>query len=287
VENSDYGELALSHGLSRVGSRPPLGAYIKETWKRRAFALTLARYRIEAANQQNRLGLAWVVIRPLLNALVYGVIFGVVLKQQESVGAVNYIPFLIVGVFIFEYFSDAFSDGSKAITSNEALVKSLSFPRILLPISTVLQAIYELVPMVLVMFVIVLISGEPITWAWFLVIPILILMTFFNAGVAFIAARITVHFRDFRQIVPFITRLFFYSTGVFFALDAYLAPYPDVLFVARLNPVHDFIALVRGALIENAVILPLYWIVTAIAAVVFFVGGFIYFWRAEEQYGRD
>jgi teichoic acid transport system permease protein len=290
VEETDFGAIARSAGLERVGSRPPLLTYIKQVWERRAFALTLAQYRIQSANEQNRLGLAWVVIRPILNAVVYGLIFGVLLKTapDPALGPVpQFIPYLIVGVFIFEYFSDAFSDGSKSIVRNAQLVKSLSFPRILLPIASVLQSLFELLPMIVVMLGIVLLSGEPVTAAWLMVIPILALMTLFNAGVAFIAARLTVHFQDFSQIVPFITRLMFYGTGIFFSLEQFLKPYPTILFIARLNPVHDYIALARGVLVRNSEIVPLHWIVAIVGAFVVFIAGFIYFWKAEEQYGRD
>jgi teichoic acid transport system permease protein len=287
VNETDYGEIARSAGLSTVGTRPPLGAYLREAWARRAFAITLARYRITAANEQNRLGLAWVVIRPLLNAILYGVIFGVVLQLQDSVEGPKFIPWIIVGVFTFEYFSDAFSDGSKSIIGNSQLVKSLSFPRILLPIASVLQSLFELIPLVVVMIAIVLVSGEPITFKWLLVIPVLAMMTLFNAGVAFIGARITVHVRDFTQVIQFLTRVMFYSTGIFFSIDHYLQKYPDILFIARLNPVHDFVALVRWALVENSIYDPIYWVIAAIGSVVFFVGGLIYFWLAEEEYGRD
>jgi teichoic acid transport system permease protein len=291
VEETDFGAIARSAGLERVGSRPPLLTYIKQVWERRAFALTLAQYRIRAANEQNRLGLAWVVIRPLLNAVVYGVIFGVVLQTAKG-GPTDpaFIPFLIVGVFMFEFFSDSFSDGSKSITRNAQLVSSLSFPRILLPISMVLQSLFELIPMMAVMLAIVLISGEPVTFAWLMLIPILALFTLFNAGVAFIAARLTVHFRDFSQIVPFITRLMFYTTGIFFSVEEYLSKLKDgelLLFIVRLNPVHDYIALARGMLVEYSVVDPMHWIVAIVGAFAFFIFGFIYFWKAEEQYGRD
>ena len=293
MESTDYGAIARSAGLERVGSRPPLLTYIGQVWQRRAFAMTLAQYRIRAANEQNRLGLAWVVIRPLLNAVVYGLIFGVVLKTANNgPGLPNFIPYLIVGVFIFEFFSDSFADGSKAITRNAQLVSSLSFPRILLPISMVLQSLFELIPMIAVMLAIVLIAGEPVTFAWLMLVPILALFTLFNAGVAFIAARLTVHFRDFSQIVPFITRLMFYTTGIFFSVETYLTD-PNLkhgetlLFLVRLNPVHDYIALARGALVEYSPVVSMHWIVAIVGAFAFFIFGFIYFWKAEEQYGRD
>jgi teichoic acid transport system permease protein len=287
VNDTDYGEIARTAGLSRVGARPSLLEYIKDAWRRRDFAITLARYRISAANEENRLGIAWVVLKPLLNAAVYGLLFGVLLQQAHTVDGVDYIPYLIVGVFVFEFFSDSLSDGAKSVVTNAQLVKSLSFPRILLPVASVLQSLFELLPLIVVMVAIVALYGEPFTFRWFAIFPILALMALFNAGVAFIAARITVHFRDFTQILQFITRIMFYSTGIFFSLDTVLKDYPGLLFVSRLNPVHDYIALVRWALVDNSIFTPLYWLIAVIGAVVFFIGGLIYFWLAEEEYGRD
>jgi teichoic acid transport system permease protein len=292
VNETDYASLAREAGLTRVGARPTLPQYLAEAWHRRSFAITLAAYRIRAANEQNRLGLAWVVLRPLLNAVVYGVIFGIFLNTQATVAdsaahPPSFISYLIVGVFIFEFFNDSFSDGAKAVIGSASLVRSLSFPRILLPIASVLQSLFELVPMVIIMFAIVALFGEPVTWTWLLVFPVLALMTMFNAGVALIAARITTRFRDFRQIIQLITRIMFYTTGVFFALETVLASQPTLLFLARLNPVHDYIALIRWAIVENSVYDPIFWWIGGSAAVVFLIGGILYFWHAEETYGRD
>lgn len=277
--------MARANGLARIGARPSLGSYLREAWNRRAFAITLARYRIEAKNGQNRLGLAWVVLRPLINATVYGVVFGIVLASNTRPD--NFIPFLVVGVFMFEFFSKSFSDGAKSITSNAQLVRSLSFPRILLPLSTVMQQILELIPMLLVMFIIVIVFGEPITWNWFILVPALLLMTMFNTGIALISARLTVHIRDVTQIIPFVTRIMFYTTGIFFSVEKVLADQPILLTIARLNPVHDYIALIRYAVVTGSPMDSIYWIAGSIGAFAFLIFGVIFFWHAEEQYGRD
>ena len=70
-------QIAQEHGLHRVGARPPLFRYLSEVWRRRAFVVTMARYRLRSTFEQNRLGIVWVVLRPLINALIYGLIFGV------------------------------------------------------------------------------------------------------------------------------------------------------------------------------------------------------------------
>jgi teichoic acid transport system permease protein len=107
-------------------------------------------------------------------------------------------------------------------------------------------------------------------------------------GVALISARLTVHFRDMTQIIPLITRIMFYSSGIFYSLDQVLADKPDwLLTLAQLNPVHDFITLVRSAMLTGYGATTLEWTVAIGSGVVTLLVGVIYFWRAEERYGRD
>ena len=277
--------IARRFGLARVGVRPPLGHYLGETWSRRAFAATLAKYRIQSENERTRLGIAWVVIKPLLNALVYGLVFGFILPSDTRPD--NFIPFLLVGVFIFEYFSSSFGDGARAVTSNQRLVQSLSFPRILLPIAVLLEQAFRLLPILALLGILLLVFREPLTVEWLVAVPVLLLMTLFNAGVAMIAARLSVHLRDVQQVIPFITRVVFYLSSIFFSIDLILAHRPDLLAIAHLNPVYEFIALCRDALITGSPAEPVLWVWASIWSVVVFCFGVVFFWHAEERYGRE
>ncbi|WP_062381559.1 ABC transporter permease [Demequina pelophila] len=283
----DYGGVARDAGLPRVGARAPFIAYMRELWRRRHFASTMARFRVEATMAENRLGLAWVVLNPLLQAAVYGLIFGVIMSSESR--PPKFIPFLVTGFFIFTFFSKSFSQGAKSISANLSLVRSLAFPRMLLPISAVMRQLYELVPMLAVLAVILVGFGEFPSWTWLMMVPILVLMTMFNTGIALIAARLTVHLRDVSQLIPIITRIIFYMSGIFYSLELVLAPpkHPAwVLQVAQLNPVHAFIELSRGALQETQDVPGVLWVTASVAAVVFLVSGLVFFWRAEERYGR-
>lgn len=282
---TDLEALARTSGLERVGARPKFSTYVVEIWRRRAFALTMARYKVQASMSDNRLGMGWIVLKPILNAALFGLIFGIIMPSDSR--PENFIPFLVAGIFIFEYFSKSFAAGARAIIGNNSLVRSLSFPRMLLPISSVMQQVVELIPMLIVMGVILLIFGEPLTWGWLMVIPVMALMTLFNLGVALISARLTVHMRDVTQFIPLITRVLFYSSGIFYSLELVLEDRPELLRLAQLNPVHDYIALVRGYMVSGNPISPTIWWVGIAAALVTFVVGAIFFWRAEERYGRD
>ncbi|MDN4473794.1 ABC transporter permease [Demequina zhanjiangensis] len=279
---SAYAEQA---GLERVGARPKLRRYIVEAWRRRELAATLASYRIHAAMGQNRLGLVWIVLRPTLLALMFGTIFFVILPNSSRPD--NFLPFLVVGVFVFEFFSASLGQGARSIINNQGLVRSLNFPRILMPMATVLQRVFEIIPVAITMMVIVALSGEPITWNWLLVPVVLAIMAVFNFGIALIFARLTVHLRDLTQVLPLLTRLMFYSTGIFYSIEAVLADRPDLLALARLNPVYDYIALVRAQIVTGNSQTMEMWIVAVAAALLCFIIGVIFFWRAEERYGRD
>lgn len=284
-------------GLTKLGGRPTLGRYLSQLWDRRHFAREMARSRFRAQNEADRLGIGWTVLGPLINAAVYGLIFGLLLPRSSRPD--NFVPFLVTGVFVFQYFASCLSGGAKAIVGNMGIVRSLHFPRAVLPISLVLQQFYALLPMVAVLVVLVVAFREPIDVSWLTVPPALALMTLFNLGVAFIAARATIHVRDLAQLIPFISRVFFYISGVFFSVQTTLQTRPEeaarVLgHVLEFNPVYVYISLVRHGLIapdtsQNAqpYATTQTWVVGIVWAFGLCLAGFWFFWRAEERYGRE
>lgn len=278
---ADY---ATEHGLTRVGVRPKFFDYLGQTWSRRDFALTMSIYASEAANARTRLGRWWLVLLPSLQALAYGLVFGLILGDLRPA---NFIPFLITGVFLFSFFSGSFSSGAKAITSNSGLLKTLSFPRILLPLSAVIRQFINFLPQLALLPLVMIIFGQDISWEWLYLIPITILMLIFSTGLAMISARLTVQVKDLGKLVPFITRLMFYSSGIFFEIERVFAGYPELLAVARLNPVYDFISLARGAMVNGMEITPFLWVVSSAWAFGTLFVGVFYFWKAEAKYGRD
>lgn len=283
--------LAVEHGLAELGGRPPLSVYLRQLWERRHFAVELARSRFRAQNEADRLGAAWIVLLPTINAAVYGLVFGVIVKSASR--PPHFIPFLVTGVFTFAFFSGCFSDGAKSIINNRGLVRTLHFPRAVLPIASVLQQLFALGPVVLVMCLIVLVSGEPISVRWLLILPAYFLMALFCSGVAFFAARLTIHVRDIAQLIPFITRLLFYVSGIFFAVSTKFSGHGTLTAVLKANPVNVYITLIRDALLSRDRDLQgvhadaLTWQLGVLWGVVMVVAGFLFFWRAEGLYGRD
>lgn len=227
------------------------------------------------------LGNAWHLLNPALSIAVYYLIFGVVLETDRGVD--NFIGFLTVGVFVFQFTQKATTAGSNSIVRNHGLLRSISFPRALLPVSATITEAMAFAPMIIVMLATVLATGESPRWSWFAIVPLSALQLLFNIGAALIAARATSAFRDVQNLLPFLFRLLFYGSGVLFSVDAYLAD-DDLRLLFILNPVFDLIELQRWAVLgyegtKAEVISLVVW------TVLIAIGGFVWFRRAEATYG--
>jgi len=277
-------EEAAAAGLHRVGARPALGEYLLETWQRRDFLYMMARSRLRASFEKNRLGIVWVVLRPTINAAIYGLIFGVL---QGGAKPPDYTAYVVIGVFLFEFFSKSLNNGSKSITGNRALVQSLSFPRLTLPLGEVVENLMSLVPMLGVMFLYLIILGHFPRVEWLLLIPLLVIYTVFNAGIAMIAARLTVHVADLTQLLPFVSRILFYTSGVLFDVGRLLKGHPLLVTLYDFHPIYQVLQIARSALMTGLPYNSMYWVYLSVWAVVVFCGGLVFFWLAEERYGRD
>jgi teichoic acid transport system permease protein len=279
-------EDAAHLGLHKVGGRPPLRDYVADVWKRRLFIFSMARFRIESENQQNSLGLFWVILKPLLNALVYGLIFGILLGQNSR--PPHFVEFLIIGVFVFEFFAQSWTLGGKSITNNAALVQSLAFPRMVLPLAAVTQRFLQFVPTVGIMLVFLLVSGNPPQFHWLLIVPLFALYYVFNCGLALVTSRLSVHWRDLNNFLPFLTRFFFYTTGIFFSVEKRFGDHPVIMRIADFQPIHEFLSLTRAALLQGQTynVDERYWLLASSWSIGLFAFGVWFFWRAEERYGR-
>ncbi|WP_419999660.1 ABC transporter permease [Streptomyces boninensis] len=288
-------QLAAKYGLTQSGARPTLPGYVRQLWARRHFILAFSQAKLTAQYSQAKLGQLWQVATPLLNACVYFIIFGIILGARDGVpgGKHNYVPFLVIGVFIFTFTQQSVMTGVRSITGNLGLVRALHFPRASLPISFSLQQLQQLLFSMIVLLIILLGFQEWPTWRWFLVLPALALQFTFNIGLAMIFARMGSKTPDLAQLMPFVLRTLMYASGVMFPLHAMLEKNTTaptwVADVLQANPVSVYMDLMRFSLISDYSIhdiAPHAWWLALGWAVLFGVLGFVYFWKAEERYGR-
>jgi teichoic acid transport system permease protein len=211
------------------------------------------------------------------------------------------------------------------ISGSLPLIRALQFPRASLPLAYVMIELQQMLLSMVVLFVIILVAGEPITVYWLLAIPVLLLQTIFNVGVGMLVARLGSQVDDFSQLLPFLLRTWMYLSGVMFSIATLSQITPRIKAILQLNPAALYITLMRNVLLQKqresfpgskpynralcevwrhvtarspkpdlylsahcaAVANPAhYWYYAVGWAVLALVAGFFFFWRAEAKYGR-
>ncbi|GAA1982227.1 ABC transporter permease [Isoptericola halotolerans] len=292
-------ELARRHGLRPVGVRPSLWAYTRDVLSRAAFIRVLGTATAYSRNQHTYLGQLWALLNPVLNATVYVLIFGIILRTGR--GVENTVAFIVIGVFLFRFVEQSVHGGAQSIARRVDLLRSLRFPRAVLPIANVTSHLATLAPALGVMCLVVLGSGllpgvDPVrvTPQWLLLLPAVALLGTFTLGVAFVMARLAAVMPDLNNVIPFVLRFVMYGSGVIFPVVHYAERLPDavgswVAPVLELQPVAVYLYLGRSALMDEEAFVqePVLWAFGVVWAVVSLVGGFVVFWRGEQTYGRD
>ncbi len=272
-------------GLQRAGARLPIGEYSRRLWDRRWFVAAYSTASNSVGYQGSFLGQAWQLLTPLLNIAVYYLIFGILLHTNR--GVPNFIAFLSVGVFVFSFCTDSLVAGSRSITSNIGLVRALQFPRAVLPVSTTLVALLRLLYSLSVLIPIVLLTGEPLTLHWLQLVPALALQAMFCLGLAFVVARISARVPDTTQALPFVSRVWTYTSGVMYSIAHFTAGHAAwVHTVLTFNPGNVYLTLARNALLVGSPASATTWLLGVGWAVGLLAVSYLYFWRGEEAYGN-
>lgn len=270
--------------LARLGTRPRVTDYLRSLWERREFALAIPRAALQSQHRNNVLGGLWHLLDPLIEIAIYYLIFGLLLDISR--GTDNLVGFLAVGVFAWHFTTKSVRQGAKSITSNEGLVRAIAFPRAILPLAAVIAELMAFFYAAVVMFVVVLATGEEPSWHWLLVVPMLALQFLFNMGVGMFLARIAHHFRDVLEVLGYALRLVGYMSGVLFPIERRLDDLPMLQELMRFNPAFLIMELPRNAILDNQAPTLQEWGILAGWAVGALVVGFFFFLRQEHEYGR-
>ena len=272
--------------LSRVGSRPGFLDYLVRLWDFRQFIFYDARARVQSGTRRDRLGSAWLLLNPVFNGLTYYIIFGVLLKTSHGID--NFVGYLVVGIFLFQFSAGAITAGARSIRSGKSVVQAFNFPRAALPLGANIREMLSAVPLILGMLLIIVIfpPAENITWLWFLVVPAVLLQGIFNLGLGMILARIISHVHDVTHLLPFAIRAWMYASAVFYSYDRFINE-PTLLAVMKLNPLFNVIDIVRSCVLYNTVPAWQSWASLGVVSLAALLVGFLFFWKGEETYGRD
>ena len=229
---------------------PSSAAYLREAWRRRDFAIQVPVQDLRAQNMGTALGQLWHLANPALLVGVYFLIFGVVIDTSR--GVENFLGFLIAGVVLFHLTQRVVQDAAVCITRNLGLIRSVQFPRILLPVATLNGQTAAFVPALALALLAVIATGERPSLRWLALLGVLAAQFLFNLGAALLAARIGATVPDLRQLLPHLFRLLFYASGVIFSVEAFVESEAWRRAFA-LNPLYGVITCARWCLLGEPV----------------------------------
>jgi lipopolysaccharide transport system permease protein len=182
--------------------------------------------------KQTVVGVAWAVLRPLLTMLVFTVVFSLV-ARLPSEGKVPYTVLVFTGLLPWFFFSSALTEASNSLLANERLITKIYFPRILIPLSTVLVTLVDFVVSGLLLFALFFWFGFYPDWRAVFVPVFLVIGLGAALGPGLLMSALNAKYRDFRYVVPFIVQIGLYISPV--GYSSRLVPEPWRLLYS-LNP---------------------------------------------------
>jgi lipopolysaccharide transport system permease protein len=244
-----------------------------ELWRFRDLWLTLALRDIKLRYRQTALGIAWVVLLPLLASGVFTLVFGVVARLPSD--GSPYFLFVFAGFLGWNAFQNTLTRCSSSLVGNSTLITKVYFPRIMLPASSVLATILDFAIGAALLLVVLLVRGEFPPLASLALAPVVILLLQVLAlGLGLITASLTVRYRDVQYVLPFLIQLLLYASPVAYGV----AVVPDkVRRFYLLNPVAPLLDAMRTTLLGRG---DIHWKalgISALSSVVLLVVGTLFF----------
>jgi lipopolysaccharide transport system permease protein len=254
---------------------------IKELWQYRELIYFLAWRDLKVRYKQTAIGVGWAIFQPFITMVVFSIFFGALIKVPSD--NVPYPIFVYVGLLIWQFFSTSLSDASISMVGNQAIITKVYFPRLILPISTILTKFVDFAISAVILVGMMFYYHFTPHLLGLLILPLLVLISFMAAlGGGLILAAINVKYRDVRYALPFFIQILLYVTPVIY--PASIAG--KFAWVLSLNPMTGVIKAAQAAILGNT---PINWLLVGISfftCTALLVAG-IYIFKKTERFFAD
>ena len=228
--------------------------------------------------KQTVLGFLWAVLQPLMMMIIFTLFFGRALNIPSQ--NLPYPVFVFSGLLIWNMFSSGLTSASNSMVNNAAIIKKIYFPRLIIPVSSVLVALFDFFMAFIVFVPILIFYQTPVTihafWCWPLALIIGIMATL---GPGSLLAALNVKYRDFRYVIPFLVQVLFFLTPVIYPVT--LLNYPVLKYTLAASPMYAAIELFRFPLTATALDTS-FISISILSGVTFLIVGVLYFKRTED-----
>jgi len=212
-----------------------------ELWRHKELLYFFVWRDVKVKYKQTYLGILWAILQPALLMLIFYFIFSRTLRIDTGM---SYIIFSFSGLSLWGLFSGGIAGSSESLLSNASMIRKIYFPRLLIPLSSLLAACIDFLFTLILLFILCICLGQPVSWTAVLFFPAAIVLVFFSSlGIGMLLAAANVKYRDFRYLLPFLIQLFFFSSQVVY--PAGLIENPVIKKLLYLHPLNGALELFR------------------------------------------
>ena len=280
---SDAVDLAAQHSAPPRAIIQPSDGWVslrlREFWEFRELLYFLVWREVKVRYKQTAIGAAWAIIQPLFTMLIFSLFFGRLAKIPSD--GIPYPVFSLSGTVIWSFFANGLSQSSSSLVDNSNLISKIYFPRLIVPVASVLSGLVDFAIGLSLLLVFILINGihPTLRILWLPAFLLLAIATALGAGLWLSA--LNVEYRDVRYVVPFLVQLWMFATPVAYPSSLLHEPFRTVY---ALNPLAGVVEGFRWALLGTGHAPASMLIVSSAMAVVAMVSGAFYFRRMEKTF---
>lgn len=254
-----------------------------ELWRYRELFYFFTWRDIKIKYKQTALGFLWAILQPLLLMTIFTLFFGRALNIPSQ--SLPYPVFVFSGLLIWNCFSSGLTNAANSMVNNALIIKKIYFPRLVIPVSSILAALFDLLMSLLIFIALLIIYRVHVSpaafWCWPIAIFLLIIATL---GPGCLLAALNVKYRDFRYVIPFLVQVIFFLTPVIYPVT--FLKYPSLQYVLAANPVYAAVELFRLPIAANYELHTTWLAISILSGFVFLAIGLLYF-KSTEEYFAD
>lgn len=274
--------LTIPSELPRTRREPSRGwawPKLRELWEYRELLFFFAWRDIKVRYRQTVMGVLWAIIQPIFTMVIFSLFFGRLANIPSD--GLPYPIFSFAALVPWTFFANALTQASNSLVVNGAMLKKIYFPRLALPIATVLAGVVDFALAFIVLLGIMLFYGFVPTAnvLWLPFFALLALVT--SIGVSLWLAAMNVQFRDVRYTLPFLTQAWLFVTPIAYPSSLLAEPWRTIY---GLNPMAGVVEGFRWALLGTDTAPGSMMIVSSLVALILLVSGAFYFRRMEQSF---
>lgn len=257
--------------------RPRLN--LKELYQYRELFLLLIWRDVKVRYKQTILGAAWAILQPVFTMIIFSIFFGNLAGIPSD--GIPYPIFSYAALVPWTFFANGISQSSNSLVGNTNLLTKIYFPRMIMPVSTILSGLVDFGLAFCILIVMMMGYKIPISVDAIWIIPLIILTAITAMGVGLWLSALNVQFRDIRYVLPFLVQAWLFITPIAYP-SSLLAERWKVLY--SLNPMAGVVEGFRWALLGANTFPGLILLVSSLMAILIFISGLFFFRRMEDQF---